>query len=106
MLTFMGYEPYFANDGKEAIEIYMGAKQTDQPFDLVILDMTIKGGKGGKNTIKELLLKDPEVKAIVASGYSKDPVISNYKAYGFKGVAKKPFSIEELSKIIDQVVFS
>lgn len=101
MLTFMGYEPHFAKDGNDAVDSYIRAKQSDQPFDLVILDMTIKGGKGGESTIKELLSQDPEVKAIVSSGYSKDPIISNFRAYGFKGVAKKPFSIEELSKIIN-----
>lgn len=104
MLIFMGYEPHFAREGKEAIEVYLRAKEMGQPFDVVILDMTIKGGMSGKDTIKELLAIDPEVKAIVASGYSKDLAISKYRVYGFKGAAKKPFSIEELSKIVNEVI--
>lgn len=104
MLIFMGYEPHFAREGKEAIEVYLRAKEMGQPFDVVILDMTIKGGMSGKDTIKELLAIDPEVKAIVASGYSKNLAISKYRVYGFKGAAKKPFSIEELSKIVNEVI--
>ncbi|MBS4025858.1 MAG: PAS domain S-box protein [Clostridia bacterium] len=104
MLTSLGYEAQFARDGAEAIKVYLEAKKTDRPFDLIIMDMTIKGGMGGKETIKELLKKDSEARVIVASGYFEDPVMANFREYGFNGVVKKPFSIEELGKVINEVL--
>jgi two-component system cell cycle sensor histidine kinase/response regulator CckA len=68
------------------------------------LDLTIPGGMGGKETIKGLLEIDPQVKAIVSSGYSSDPVISEYKDYGFRGVVSKPYSIEQLAETLHKVI--
>jgi CheY-like chemotaxis protein len=104
MLTTMGYDVHFTSNGTEAIEAYLDAKRDGRSFGLVIMDMTIRGGMGGKNAIQELLKVDPEVKAIVASGYSKDPIMAQYREYGFRGVIKKPFSIAELSSIIHEVI--
>ncbi|UNC91338.1 PAS domain S-box protein [Candidatus Contubernalis alkaliaceticus] len=100
ILTTIGYNVSHAKNGQETIEKYMDAQKNGCPFDLVILDLTIPGGMGGKDTLKELLKKDPEVKAIVSSGYSEDSSIANYKGYGFKGAIKKPFSIEKLSNVV------
>jgi DNA-binding NarL/FixJ family response regulator len=75
-----------------------------QPFDVVIMDLTIPGGMGGKEAIKKLLEIDPKVKAIVSSGYSTDPVMADFRSYGFSGVAVKPYNIEELSEILDKVI--
>jgi len=66
----------------------------------VILDLTIKGGMGGKQTIEELLKINPNVKAIVASGYSDDPVISNYKKYGFCASLPKPSSKDKMREAL------
>ena len=71
---------------------------------MVIMDLTIPGGKGGKEVIRELLELDPAVKAIVSSGYSNDPVMANYTEYGFKGFVNKPFKIEDLGKALEQVL--
>ncbi len=68
------------------------------------MDLTIPGGKGGKEVIKDLIEMDPDAKAIVSSGYSNDPVMSNFTEYGFKGVVKKPFKIEDLSSAIENVL--
>ena len=76
------------------------------PFDLVIMDLTIPGGMGGKATLAKILEMHPEVKAIVASGYSNDPVMSNYADYGFKGVISKPFLVSELNDVIQSVLES
>ncbi len=103
-LSTFGYKASLARDGREAITIYMDALKKGQPFDLVIMDLTVPGGMGGKDTIKELLQKDPAVKAIVASGYSNDPVMANFQEYGFKGVIKKPFTMAELSKLIHELM--
>ncbi len=104
-LKHLGYETKFAKDGKEAIELYRGAQKMGTPFTAVIIDLTIRGGMGGKETIEELVKINPDVKAIVASGYSTDPVMVNYKEYGFCDVVTKPYSIEELSTTLHEVIY-
>lgn len=104
ILTTIGYDVSLARDGGEAMESYMDALNKGCPFDLVIMDLTVPGGMGGKGTITELLKKDPAVKAIVSSGYSKDSIMANFRDYGFKGAIKKPFSIEELSQVICEII--
>ena len=79
---------------------YKNAKEAGQGFTLVLLDLTISGGMGGKETMEELKKIDPEVNAFVMSGYSKDPVLSNFKEYGFKGYILKPFDLEKVVKLI------
>lgn len=68
------------------------------------MDLTIPGGMGGKEVIKNLLEIDPEVKAIVSSGYSNDPIMADYEKYGFSGSIAKPYGIEKLNKILHQVM--
>ncbi len=80
--------------------------ESGEPFDAVILDLTIPGGMGGKEAIKELLQIDPKIKAIVSSGYYNDPVMSNYKEYGFSGIVAKPYKIDELSETLKKVMSS
>ena len=103
MLIHLGYEVECAPDGGGAIDLYRKAKATQQGFSAVILDLTIPGGLGGKDTLMQLRKIDPQVKAIVASGYSNDPVLSRYDAYGFHGVVAKPFRISELSDVLHRV---
>ena len=104
ILSRLGYQAEFAADGSEAIEMYKAAMETDRPYDAVILDLTVRGGMGGKETIRKLIAMDPEVKGIVSSGYSDDPVIEDYQKYGFQGVVVKPFSIYELSENLNGVL--
>ncbi|MBI5238337.1 MAG: response regulator [Deltaproteobacteria bacterium] len=104
ILTELGYDVGFAASGSEAIELYREAKKTAHAFDAVIVDLTIPGGMGGKEAVKRLLELDPEVKAIVSSGYSEDPIMSDFKKYGFKAVIAKPYRIPELSKTVHDVV--
>ena len=103
ILQFLGYTVVQARDGKEAVHLYKKALKTD-PFDVVIMDLTIPGGVGGKEALLKLLEVDPSVKAIVSSGYSTDPILADYKAHGFKGAVIKPYSIEELSKTLHTVL--
>jgi len=100
----IGYEAEFAHEGSEAVELYSQAKDSGQPFDAVLLDLTVPGGMGGKETIERLLKIDPNVKAIVTSGYSTDPVMANYKMYGFSDVLVKPYGIDELEKLLFQIL--
>ena len=104
MLVHMGYSVEYARDGSEAVRLYKEAMDTGEPFNAVIMDLTVQGGKGGKEAIKELVEIDSEVKAIVASGYSNDPVMSNCKDYFFQGVVTKPFNMEELGEALQMVV--
>ncbi|MGA1869387.1 MAG: PAS domain S-box protein [bacterium] len=104
MLNYLGYEVELAEDGAKAIDLYKKAKEANQAFDATILDLTIPGGMGGKEVIKKLREIDPEVKAIVSSGYSHNPVMSNYKHYGFSGVVVKPYEIAELSSVLNRVI--
>ncbi len=104
LLTHKGYKVECAKDGEEAIELYKKVMETSQPFDAVILDLTVRGGMGGKEAIRKLLEIDPNVKAIVASGYSNDPVLANFEAYGFSGVFAKQDKAEELGKVLHKVI--
>ena len=96
MLRIFGFEPDFAGNGAEAIGLYEEARRTGRPYDAVILDLTIPGGMGGEETIRRLRTIDPGVRAIVASGYSNDPILSNFRSYGFQGMVAKPFLIDDL----------
>ncbi|MGA1826163.1 MAG: ATP-binding protein, partial [bacterium] len=104
MLNYLGYEVEMAEDGAEAIDLFKKAKEANKAFDVTILDLTIPGGMGGKEVIKKLREIDPEVKAIVSSGYSHNPVMSNYKEYGFSGVVVKPYEISELSNVLNSLI--
>lgn len=100
LLTLLGYEAAFANDGYEAIEAYNEARTSGNPFDAVIMDLTVPGGMGGKATMEKLREIDPHIKAIVSSGYSNDPIMADYRKSGFVGVLPKPYSAQDLSKLL------
>jgi len=104
MLTHLGYEVECSNDGTEAIEVYMNALKLGRPFSAVIMDLTIPGGMGGKEAMQKLIEIDPNVKAIVSSGYSYDPVMSNFRDYGFAGVVPKPYQLDELGELVRRVL--
>ena len=104
ILKKLGYKVDSVEDGQKAIKKYVQALDNNDPYDCVIIDLTIPGGLGGKETIKELIEIDPEVKAVVASGYSNDPIMSEYQAYGFSGMLKKPLKINELSSTLHNLI--
>ncbi|MBU7016893.1 MAG: PAS domain S-box protein [Theionarchaea archaeon] len=104
VLTYLGYTVEFAEDGREAIELYKKRLGSQESFDIVIMDLTIPGGMGGKEALSALLEIDPHVKAIVSSGYSTDPIMADFRKYGFKGVVTKPYSIEELSETLNRMM--
>ncbi len=104
MLTYLEYEVEFAKNGSEAIEMYKKAKESGQSFDAVILDLTVPGGMGGERAIGKLVEIDPEIKAIISSGYSNKPIMSEYEQYGFSGAVTKPYTINELSEILSGVI--
>jgi len=103
MLRSLGYEVQESAEGSEAIGCYRAAMEKGQPFDLVIFDLTIPGGMGGVDAVRELRKLDPEVKAIVVSGYSNDPVLSSPGEFGFAGVVAKPFTTAEFARVVAEV---
>lgn len=103
MLGYLDYRVELASDGQEALKMYIEAVEQGEPFDAVIMDLTIPGGMGGKETMEHLLRLDPEIKAIVSSGYANDPIMAEFKKYGFKGVMPKPFTMEELSITMEKI---
>jgi PAS domain S-box-containing protein len=106
LLKSLNYEVEITTNGNQAVEVYQQALQAGTPFDAVILDLTIPGGMGGAKAIKKLLEVDPAVRGIVSSGYADDPIIARYQDYGFKGVAIKPYSLQELRDTVEKVVSS
>jgi CheY-like chemotaxis protein len=104
VLARLGYEAEFARDGGEAIEMFVQAQGSGQAFAAVILDITVPGGMGGKETMARLLEIDPRVKAVVSSGYSDDPIMAEFAKYGFSGVIAKPYRISELSRELNKVI--
>jgi CheY-like chemotaxis protein len=104
VLRKFGFEVETAADGTEAIKRYADAKSAGHPFDVVVMDLTIPNGVGGREAIKQLREIDPAVKAIVSSGYSLDPVMANYRESGFVGIIPKPYRTEELLHILQEVL--
>ncbi len=104
VINRLGYDVITCIEGKEAVEIYTNAMESKEPFDVVILDLTNKIGMGGQETMKRLLELDSDVKGIIITGYSDDPVVANFRDYGFSGFIIKPATRDELSKVINEVL--
>jgi len=104
MLSRIGYSVFSVKDGDEAVREYKKAFDDNNPYDVVILDLTIPGGKGGHETLEDLFLIDPKVKAVVSSGYSNDPVMFEYDKYGFSGCVAKPFKTSELNEVLSKIL--
>ena len=102
MLEEFGLESITAADGQEAVRIYQQSLDTETPIRLLIMDLTVPGGMGGKEAAQEILALDPGARIIVSSGYSQDPIMAKYKDYGFFAVLAKPFSLDELQKVLHQ----
>ncbi|MGD8764927.1 MAG: ATP-binding protein, partial [Desulfobacteraceae bacterium] len=104
ILTHLGYDFEFAQNGSDAVKLYRSALEAKIPFDAVILDLTVRGGMGGKEALQKIRQFDPHVKGIVSSGYSADPGITDFSKYGFKGAVAKPYTVEELSQELTRVL--
>ena len=100
MLESLGMVVNEASEGREAVELYKSARRSGEGYDLLIMDLTVAGGMGGAQAMQELVSIDPEVRALVASGYYNDPVMARHVEHGFSGVLKKPFTMAELRKAL------
>jgi PAS domain S-box-containing protein len=104
VLHYLGYEVEFAKDGSEAITVYKEAIDKGQPFSVIILDLNVTGGKGAKETIQELLQINPQVKAVLTTGYTDDPVISEISKYGFSAAVAVPYDLEKMREILRMLI--
>jgi two-component system, cell cycle sensor histidine kinase and response regulator CckA len=104
MLAALGYLGDFVKEGEEAIEFYRRALSAGKPYDAIIMDLTVPGGMGGKEAVEKILRLDPCAKAIVSSGYANDPIMADYRKYGFVGAVPKPYRISDLSRTLKQVL--
>ncbi len=103
MFENLGYTAEYVRNGQEALETFKTAQKKGVPFDLVIMDLTIPDGMGAEETIKPLREIDPNVKAVVSSGYFNDPVMVDYKKFGFSGTIVKPYKLDELSEMLQAI---
>jgi len=104
LLQLMGYEVTTAQNGEETIGLYKQAVELKKPFDAVILDLAIPGGMGGKEVMQELIAIDPYVKAIISSGYLNDPVVKDFRQYGFSDMLTKPYEANELDDRLQNIM--
>jgi CheY-like chemotaxis protein len=105
MLAHLRHKFEIAATGEEAIASHLRAIKEDRPYDLLILDLTIRGGMGGNEALQKIRENDQEVRAIVSSGYSNDPIVTNFRDHGFAGALVKPFTLADLGSTI-QSAFS
>jgi PAS domain S-box-containing protein len=104
MIEALGHNAELTEHGEETIEKYKAAMESGHPFDIVILDLTIRGGMGGRETMERLIAVDPKIRAIVSSGFSDDSAVSNYHDYGFSARLTKPYKLEELGDTLNNLL--
>ena len=104
MLQMEGFFVKAAENGEEALDIFMESRKERQDFDILVLDLSVKGGMGGKETLEEIRKMDPRVRAILSTGYNYDPVTMDYKEHGFSAVISKPYKFEDLTEMIEREV--
>ncbi|MCB1869261.1 MAG: transporter substrate-binding domain-containing protein [Gammaproteobacteria bacterium] len=104
MLSLAGYQVTTVREGNEAINLYAETLRTGETFDLVILDLTVRGGMGGKDAVQGILDIDPAARVIVASGYSNDPVMAHYQNYGFRAAIAKPYNVADFTATVAEVL--
>ena len=102
LLSRLGHTVTLARDGAEAVALYETALAAGMPFDAVILDLTVAGGVGGREAIRRLRALDPDVKALLSSGYSNNEVVASFAKYGFRGVLPKPYRLLDLRRALDR----
>jgi CheY-like chemotaxis protein len=103
-LSSLGYEVTVVKDGERALSAYRDALEAGKPYDAVLLDLTIPDGLGGAETMSQLVSMDPDVRGIVSSGYSNDPILAEWVEHGFSGVASKPYTLQTLAEVLARVL--
>ncbi len=106
VLRVLGYDAVCTEEGEETLEVYRRALDAGTPFDVVVLDLTVARGMGGREAIEKLLEIDPSAKIVVSSGYPNDPVMVDYRKYGASAVIIKPYNSSELDEVLAKVIES
>lgn len=104
LLIRKGFAVSTVRDGKEAVSVYKHALESGKRFDVVVMDLTIPGGIGGKEAILELKALDPEIVAVASSGYSNDPIMADHAAFGFSAILPKPYNIRDLVELVRSLI--
>jgi CheY-like chemotaxis protein len=104
VLQFLGYDVQFARNGEEALALYAQEKAAGAPFDVVILDLSVPDGMGGREAIVKFREMDPAVKAVVSSGFANDPAVADYQSFGFAGRLAKPYKINDMKSILETLI--
>lgn len=104
LLIRKGFAVSTVRDGKEAVSMYKSSFESGKRFDVVVMDLTIPGGMGGKEAIQELKALDPNVVAVASSGFSNDPIMSDPAAYGFSAILPKPYNIRDLIGLVRSLI--
>jgi PAS domain S-box-containing protein len=104
LLERLGLDVTLATNGHEAVQHFMQARASGQPFDVVIMDLTVPGGMGGAAAMGEILKLDPGARGIVSSGYSSDPIMANHRAHGFRGSVPKPYKVADFARTLREVM--
>ncbi|HOX34644.1 MAG TPA: response regulator [Methanoregulaceae archaeon] len=104
VLKFLGYEVMFARDGAAAIELYRREREKGNPFDLVILDLSVPDGMGGKEASEKLRALNPDARIVISSGFTNDPMLTDYASFGLSGVLAKPYRITEIKALLETMI--
>jgi signal transduction histidine kinase/CheY-like chemotaxis protein len=104
MIRMLGHEVVCVENGARAVETFVESRESGRPFDVVILDLTVKGGEGGEGAVRRLRDIDPSVRAVVSSGYANNQVMSDYRAHGFSAFLSKPYRIEALRDCLNRLL--
>jgi CheY-like chemotaxis protein len=104
MLTHLGYEVTTCEDGEKAIELYAESMKSGNPYSMVIMDLTIPGGLGGRQTAEQILALYPDACLVVSSGYSHDPIMSSYRDFGFSGAIAKPYNMHVFQEVLGSLL--
>lgn len=104
LLRSIGYDVVEAKDGEEAVALYVQALESGNPFAAVILDLTVPGGMGGWECLQTLRTHDPNVRAVVSSGYYTEPIMAEFSKHGFAASVPKPFHVEDMARVLRSVM--
>lgn len=104
VLKFLGYDVMFARDGAAAVSLFMQEKSGSSPFDLTILDLSVPEGMGGKEAFERIHALDPSAKIVISSGYTNDPMLTDYASFGLSGVLAKPYRITEVKALLERMI--
>jgi CheY-like chemotaxis protein len=104
VMRFLGYDVMFAKNGTSAIELYQNEKTSGHPFDLVILDLSVPDGMGGKEAFEKIRTLDPHAKVVISSGYTDDPMMTDYASFGLAGILAKPYRITDIKTLLETMI--